>query len=92
MIVIPKLALLLLLPVPPCTSVKVVPKHRLELDGVSELLELSELLEMDGVQMDFGFSFDAALTIDTVLYSKGLTKEDRDRWRRLRDTSSSRTN
>ena len=42
--------------------------------------------------MEFGFSFDAAPTIDMVLYFGGSTKEDRDRWRRLRDTSSSRTN
>ena len=28
--------------------------------------------------MDFGFSFDAGPTIDTVLYFRGLTKGDRD--------------
>ena len=33
---------------------------------------------VDRVQMDFGFSFDAAPTIDTVLYFRGQTKGDRD--------------
>ena len=62
-----------------------------ELDRVSELPEMSEMPEMDGVQTDFGFSFDAAPTIDMVLYSRGSMKEDGDRWRRLRDVGSSRT-
>ena len=31
---------------------------------------------MDGVRTDFGFSFDAAPTIDTVLYFRVETKED----------------
>ena len=43
---------------------------------------------MDGVQMDFGFSFDAAPTIDMVLYFRVETKEDRVD---LRDMSSKRT-
>ena len=43
---------------------------------------------MDGIRMDFGFSFDAAPTIDTVLYFRIETKED---GVDLRDTSSSRT-
>ena len=34
------------------------------------------------VQTDFGFSFDAAPTIDTVLYFRVETKEDRGGWRR----------
>ena len=38
-------------------------------------------LVIDGVQMDFGFSFDAVPTIDTVLYFRGSRKEDGDRWR-----------
>ena len=42
--------------------------------------------------MDFGFSFDVAPTIDMVLYFGGLMKEVEDGWRRLRDTSSDRTN
>ena len=62
------------------------------MDRVSELLEMLEMSEMDGVLTDFGFSFDAAPTIDTVLHFRRLMKEDKDRWRRLRDTSSSRTN
>ena len=41
-----------------------------------------------GVRTDFGFSFDAAPTIDTVLYFRIETKEDRVD---LIDTSSSRT-
>ena len=47
-----------------------------------------------GVQTDFGFSFDAAPTIDTVLYFRVEMKEDGDGRRRtvdLIDTSSSRT-
>ena len=43
---------------------------------------------MDGVQTDFGFSFDAAPTIDTVLYFRVEMKEDRVD---LRGMSSSRT-
>ena len=42
----------------------------------------------DGVRMDFGFSFNAAPTIDTVLYFRREMKED---GVDLRDTSSSRT-
>ena len=38
---------------------------------------------MDGVQMDFGFSFDAAPTIDMVLYFRIETKGDRGRWRKM---------
>ena len=63
-----------------------MPKHRSELDRVSEMPE------MDRIWTDFGFSFDAVPTMDMVLYFGGLMKEDRDRWRRLRDISSSRTN
>ena len=40
----------------------------------SELTGMSEMLDLDGVgrvQMDFGFSFDAVLTIDMVLYFRG---------------------
>ena len=33
-------------------------------------------------QMDFGFSFDAVPTIDTVLYFRRETREDRVRWRK----------
>ena len=36
-----------------------------------------------GVQMDFGFSLDAAPTIDTVLYFRVEMKEDGDRWRKM---------
>ena len=48
----------------------------------------------DGVQTDFGFSFDAVPTIDTVLYFR--VDKGRRRWTEedrvdLRDTSSSRT-
>ena len=39
----------------------------LELFGDLEISEVSELLEVVSVQMDFGFSFGAMLTIDTVL-------------------------
>ena len=43
-----------------------------------------------GVRTDFSFSFDAAPTIDTVLYFRRETKEDGVGWRKtvdLRDTS-----
>ena len=48
----------------------------------------------EGVQMDFGFSFDAVPTIDTVLYFR--VDKGRGRWMKedgvdLRDRSSSRT-
>ena len=50
---------------------------------------------MDGVLMDFGFSFDAVPTIDTVVYFRRV---DKGKWRwmeldggDLRDTSSSRS-
>ena len=43
------------------------------------------------VQMDLGFSFDAAPTIDTVLYFRKLNGDRQRRWRRLESTSSSRT-
>ena len=36
-----------------------------------------------GVQTDFGFSFDAAPTIDTVLYFRVETKEDGVGWRKM---------
>ena len=39
----------------------------LELFEYLEISEVSELLEVVSVRMDFGFSFDAMLTIDTVL-------------------------
>ena len=38
-------------------------------------------LAMDRVWMDFGFSFDAIATIDMILYSEELMKEDEDGWR-----------
>ena len=37
---------------------------------------------MGRVQMDFSFSFDAAPTIDTVLYFRVEMKEDGDGWRK----------
>ena len=40
----------------------------LELFGDSELSDVWKCRRLSGVQMDFGFSFDAAPTIDTVLY------------------------
>ena len=39
---------------------------------VKAILEWSWLV-MDGVQMDFGISFDAAPTIDTVMSFRGLS-------------------
>ena len=50
---------------------------------------MSVLIGDGGVQTDFGFSFDAVPSIDTVLYFRVETKEDRVE---LIDTSSSRTN
>ena len=40
----------------------------LELFGYSELLGVRKYQRLLDVQTDFGFSFDAAPTIDTVLY------------------------
>ena len=40
----------------------------LELFGYSELSGVWKYRRLSDVQMDFGFSFDAAPTIDTVLY------------------------
>ena len=48
--------------------VKVVPERRSELDWQCQW---PVLLAMVRVQMDFGFSFNAAPTIDTVLYFRG---------------------
>ena len=45
---------------------------------VGDIRDVRVSLEMDGIQMDFGFSFDAVPTIDTVLYFKGSMKEDGD--------------
>ena len=39
-----------------------------------------------GVQTDFGFSFDAAPTIDMVLYFRRKTKEDGVEWREMEMT------
>ena len=39
-----------------------------ELFGCSELSDVREYRRLSDVRMDFGFSFDAAPTIDTVLY------------------------
>ena len=39
-----------------------------ELFGYSELSDFRKYRRLSDVRMDFGFSFDAALTIDTVLY------------------------
>ena len=39
-----------------------------ELFRYSELLDVQEYWRLLDVRMDFGFSFDAAPTIDTVLY------------------------
>ena len=39
-----------------------------ELFGYSELLDVREYQRLSDVQMDFGFSFNAAPTIDMVLY------------------------
>ena len=39
-----------------------------ELFGYSELSDVREYRRLSDVQMDFGFSFTAAPTIDTVLY------------------------
>ena len=39
-----------------------------ELFGYSEMSDVWEYWRLSDVQMDFGFSFDAAPTIDTVLY------------------------
>ena len=39
-----------------------------ELFGYSELLGVQKYRRLSDVQMDFGFSFDAAPTIDMVLY------------------------
>ena len=39
-----------------------------ELFGYSELSDVREYWRLSDVRMDFGFSFDAAPTIDTVLY------------------------
>ena len=50
---------------------------------------MSEMLDLDrvgGVQMDFGFSFDAAPTVDTVLYFRVQMKEDRDGQRKMEMT------
>ena len=44
---------------------------------------MSVMIGDDGVQMDFGFSFDAVPTIDTVLYFRVETKEDGGGWRRM---------
>ena len=44
-----------------------------------------------GLWTDFGFSFDAALTIDTGLYFRESNGDRQSRWRRLESTSSSRT-
>ena len=38
---------------------------------------------MGGVQTDFGFSFDAAPTIDLALYFRVEMKEDRDGQRKM---------
>ena len=40
----------------------------------------------DGVQTDFGFSFNAVPTVDTVLYFRRQTKEDGEGWRRTEMT------
>ena len=40
----------------------------LELFGYSELSGFQKYWRLSDVQMDFGFSFDAVPTIDTVLY------------------------
>ena len=39
-----------------------------ELFGYSEMSDVQEYRRLSDVRMDFGFSFDAAPTIDTVLY------------------------
>ena len=49
---------------------------------------MSVMIGDGGVRTDFGFSFDAALTIDMVLYFRVETKED---GVGLIDTSSSET-
>ena len=63
--------------------VKFVPEWRSEL---ARVLEVSEMSGLDGVWIEFGFSFDAMPTIDMVLYFRGSMKEDRDSWRKTEKT------
>ena len=44
---------------------------------------MSAMIGDDGVQMNFGFSFNAVPTIDMVLYFRRYMKEDGVGWRKM---------